>query len=344
MSLSASSPIFRGYLADVDCRWNVISAAVDDRTPEERGAKAPSSQGRVPVIPKSRYGTIDTFLGSSDGHFKPKYNDLDLVYDRDIYRHLTNNDIDELMAKHMSHLFIRDPLVIFEELLDQDDSVSADHFENIQSTNWQNVRFKPPPPNSPIGWRVEFRPLEVQLTDFENAAFSVFTVLLARALLTFGELNLYMPVTKMDINMERAHSRDAVLREKFFFRRNIFAEDNPEAEDEDEVAEMTANDIVNGSPDFVGLVPVVQMYLDTIALDAAVRGKIDKYIAFIRGRADGSIMTAAAWMRSFVRSHPAYALDSVVTSGINYDLVTALDDISSGRRAAPELVGESNIN
>ncbi|KAJ2459148.1 glutamate--cysteine ligase, partial [Coemansia sp. RSA 2322] len=114
--------------------------------------------------------------------------------------------------------------------------------------------------------------------------------------------------------------------------------------DEDEVAEMTANEIVNGSPDFVGLVPVVQMYLDTIALDAAVRGKIDKYIAFIRGRADGSIMTAAAWMRSFVRSHPAYALDSVVTSGINYDLVTALDDISSGRRAAPELVGESNIN
>ena len=46
--------------------------------------------------------------------------------------------------------------------------------QNIQSTNWQTVRFKPPPVNSKIGWRVEFRPMEVQLTDFENAAFAVF--------------------------------------------------------------------------------------------------------------------------------------------------------------------------
>ncbi|KAJ2534939.1 glutamate--cysteine ligase, partial [Coemansia sp. RSA 1933] len=108
MSLSAASPIFRGYLADVDCRWNVIAAAVDDRTLEERGLK-PLSKDRF-VIPKSRYGTIDTFLGSSDGHFKPEYNDLKLVYDRDIYKHLIQHDIDDLMAKHISHLFIRDPL------------------------------------------------------------------------------------------------------------------------------------------------------------------------------------------------------------------------------------------
>ena len=36
-ALSAGAPIFRGYLADVDCRWNVISASVDDRTEEEKG-------------------------------------------------------------------------------------------------------------------------------------------------------------------------------------------------------------------------------------------------------------------------------------------------------------------
>jgi hypothetical protein len=29
------------------------------------------------------------------------------------------------------------------------------------------VRWKPPPPNSDIGWRVEFRSMEAQLTDFE---------------------------------------------------------------------------------------------------------------------------------------------------------------------------------
>lgn len=39
--------------------------------------------------------------------------------------------IDELLAKHISHLFIRDPLVIFSETIHQDDSASNDHFEVI---------------------------------------------------------------------------------------------------------------------------------------------------------------------------------------------------------------------
>ena len=37
--------------------------------------------------------------------------------------------LDDLISKHISHLFIRDPLVVFSETIDQDDSTSADHFE-----------------------------------------------------------------------------------------------------------------------------------------------------------------------------------------------------------------------
>lgn len=37
MALSAGTPILRGYLSDLDCRWCVIAGAVDDRTPEEKG-------------------------------------------------------------------------------------------------------------------------------------------------------------------------------------------------------------------------------------------------------------------------------------------------------------------
>ena len=37
MALSAGTPITRGYLSDLDCRWGIISEATDDRTPEERG-------------------------------------------------------------------------------------------------------------------------------------------------------------------------------------------------------------------------------------------------------------------------------------------------------------------
>lgn len=35
--MSAASPIWRGYLAEIDCRWNVLCAMSDDRTAEERG-------------------------------------------------------------------------------------------------------------------------------------------------------------------------------------------------------------------------------------------------------------------------------------------------------------------
>lgn len=39
LALTAAAPIFKGFLADVDVRWDVISGAVDDRTEEERGLK-----------------------------------------------------------------------------------------------------------------------------------------------------------------------------------------------------------------------------------------------------------------------------------------------------------------
>lgn len=80
------------------------------------------------------------------------------------------------------------------------------------------MRFKPPPPNSDIGWRVEFRPMEVQLTDFENAAFATFVVLLTRTILSL-KLNFLIPISKVEENMYKATKRDAVNREKFHFRR-----------------------------------------------------------------------------------------------------------------------------
>lgn len=48
--------------------------------------------------------------------------------------------------------------------------------------------------------------MEIQLTDFENAAFAVFVALVSRAILFF-HLNLYMPISKVDDNMQRAHAR-----------------------------------------------------------------------------------------------------------------------------------------
>jgi hypothetical protein len=62
--------------------------------------------------------------------------------------------------------------------------------------------------------------MEIQLTDFENAAFTTFITLLTRVILTF-DLNLYIPLSRVDANMQRAHGRDAARRGKFFFRRHL---------------------------------------------------------------------------------------------------------------------------
>lgn len=145
--MTAATPIFRGYLADVDSRWNVIAASVDDRTREERGLD-PLKNNRW-VINKSRYDSIDTYI-STDDTYKDKYNDLDLVYDKDIYNKLTNDGVDPLLARHLAHLFIRDPLVIFEELLEQDDSKSSDHFE-VSKGNAQGGGKKKTNSRSPLG-------------------------------------------------------------------------------------------------------------------------------------------------------------------------------------------------
>lgn len=323
LSLSASCPIFRGLLADVDCRWNVIAQSVDDRTPKEKER-----------IRKSRYDSIDSYI-SDHPNFSKEYNDIEVVINEKYYKRLKEAGIDDQLAKHVAHLFIRDPLVIYQENLEQDNATESDHFENIQSTNWQTMRFKPPPPLSNIGWRVEFRSMDVQVSDFENAAYSVFVVLLSRVILSF-DLNLYIPISKVDKNIQRAQKRNSVLEQKFHFRHSV-AKKNIRSRDSrvgipdmSESREMSINEIINGSASFPGLIPMIEKYLNYIKVDYSVRCKLSNYLALISKRASGELPTMATYIRRFVHAHKDYKKDSVVSEGINYDLVKEMIDITEG--------------
>lgn len=373
LALTAATPIFRGYLADVDCRWDIISKSVDDRTEEERGI-LPLSNDRY-RISKSRYASISSFI-SQHPSMKDKYNDIDLAYDENVYKQLTDAGFDNLLALHFSHLFIRDPLVIYEELINQDNSQSSDHFENIQSTNWQTMRFKPPPPNSKIGWRVEFRSMEIQLTEYENAAFAIFIVLLSRAILSFN-LNLYIPISKVDENMRTSQKRNAVREQKFHFRKNVFQKNQPKLYsshfnqeqlpafkyespkpesflsngdyfnghglDNDDFELMSINEIINGqshqNDSFPGLISIVDSYLNSMSVDYETRIKLNGYLNLIKMRSSGQLVTTATWIRDFVKSHPDYKNDSVVSESINYDLCMAMKRISDGDLVPAELFG-----
>ena len=259
--------------------------------------------------------------------------------------------MDDLLATHFAHLFIRDPIVVFNEDLQSLDLSKADHFENLQSTNWQHMRFKPPPPGTDMGWRVEFRPMEIQITDFENAAFSIFIVLITRAILSYN-LNFYIPIARVSENMETAHIRDAVNTQKFWFRKDPFSSHassrpsgtgtstpaehsrppTPTGPVEAEYTQMTINEIINGQQQendgFPGLIPLVESYLNSMNVDVETRCELARYLDLIRKRADGTYWTAAKWIRHFVQSHEKYGKDSVVGEEVNFDLVKAAERIT----------------
>ncbi|KDO31647.1 hypothetical protein SPRG_03567 [Saprolegnia parasitica CBS 223.65] len=385
LALTAATPILKGRLADTDVRWATIAASVDDRTPQERGAApletAPPSYKQmagdgVKRLPKSRYEGISAFIcnhkDGDDCHANlDHYNDVEIPFDAESYATLLSNGVDDVLAKHIAHLFIRDPLVLFEQRLHLDNKTATDHFENIQSTNWQTVRWKPPPPPaadgaaSPhIGWRTEFRSMEIQLTDFENAAFSVFMALVSRVILAF-DLNLYVPLSKVNANMEIAHRVNAATEESFFFRRHLAPPDVDECHKAgchvqcsatcvDDAAKcihgaesfetMTIAEIMLGKGCYYpGLIPLVNAYLDHINCDDTTRRLLDKYLALIAKRATGELPTAATWMRRFVCSHPDYHHDSVVSPSIAHDLMDVCAKIGEGALQCPELLGDVRV-
>ena len=291
--------------------------------------------------------------------------DPGLVVAPELKERLIAGGMDELLATHFAHLFIRDPIVIFEEDLQELNLDGTDHFENLQSTNWQHMRFKPPPPGSDTGWRVEFRPMEIQLTDFENAAFSVFIVLVTRALLSF-DLNFYLPIPRTTENMEKAHKRDAVRNERFYFRKDPFSgqalgpgdgslhnsnhsdvrSDLPPVESE--YCLMSIDEIINGPNDssasattmqerFPGLLPLVESYLDSVNISVEVRCALARYLEVIRKRASGEWWTAARWIRHFVRSHPAYKKDSMVPRDVAWELCNIAKEEETLRNEASEM-------
>jgi len=245
---------------------------------------------------------------------------------------------DAQISRHVAHLFIRDPLVIFQEK--EDANITTEDFENLQSTNWQTVRFKPPPSKHlEFGYRVEFRTMEVSVTEFENAAYSVFIVLFARALIWTqsggrnngsyipnccniapedagsrgGAEDLYIPLSLVDENLERAHARDAIHQRKFWYKM------------EGKISERSTGEIVDS------MLSLIKEF-ETACSGEHFPTEVWKYLEFIRARANGTLWTTARWIREFVSNHPEYKNDSVVSNEVCTALCRELDIIRSSQR------------
>lgn len=84
-------------------------------------------------------------------------------------------------------------------------------FDMLNGTNWNSVRLKIPIDDQ-IGWRVQFRTMEISLTADQNAAYSILIHIIARILHQNQDINLYIPISKLRDNFDRAHKRDAIRK------------------------------------------------------------------------------------------------------------------------------------
>jgi glutamate--cysteine ligase catalytic subunit len=113
-ALSASAPIFKGKLADIDMRWTVISQSVDCRTEEERN---PESEK---YIPKSRYSSINHYISNHQYVRKEYFDTVQYKPDPEHLKMLTEQSgLDERLAFHIASLFVRDPVPTFDFELDE---------------------------------------------------------------------------------------------------------------------------------------------------------------------------------------------------------------------------------
>lgn len=180
------------------------------------------------------------------------------------------------------------------------------------------------------------------MTDFENAALTVFLALMTRVIITYG-LDLAIPISQVNENMNAAHHRDSARQEKFYFRTGS------------EISQLNLNEIINGTKDFLGLVPLVRQYLNEREdIDANTKVTIDQYLSLVSKRAagrfsnhiqlmfifvfQGTLLTNASWVRQFVISHPLYKQDSVVSEEIQYDLVQKIKQFENGEETCPHIV------
>ncbi|KAJ5297905.1 hypothetical protein PENANT_c012G04594 [Penicillium antarcticum] len=325
LAMTAAVPIWKGYLVDTDVRWQRFADLVDDRRPDEMEHTPPRwTYNRTYLSPDTPPEM------ESKNHLKPM--------NETIKQRLLDGDMDDQLATHFASILSRDPLVLTQEDMSNFNTSNTKLFELLHGCTWHAVRFKPPVSDSGPGWCIEFRTMEAQLTDKDNAAFAIFTYLLSRAIVAL-HLDFYIPIDKVGESIEFASKRNAVLDERMWFRRSGWLTDTAHLArparsmckdtlqtrvDGVDYALLTADEIFNGEVDhrgFPGLIPLVRYYLDYSKMPLLEQERVAPYLDVIRKRASGKLLTPASWMREFVHRHEDYRQDSYVGEKVCYDMM-----------------------
>ena len=151
--------------------------------------------------------------------------------------------------------------------------------------------------------------MDIQLTDFENTCLIVALGLIVNVINHF-DVDFIMPVSLVDENMKRAHMRDAILNQKFWFKTNsikqsIGAEsdiqtileehDYKKSNESDKKAdpptyeELYIHEILCGkaSSSFAGLLPLIRHFMSCQGYDNQHVEHIEHILEFLTARALG---------------------------------------------------------
>jgi glutamate--cysteine ligase catalytic subunit len=330
-AFSVSSPVIAGRLLDWDCRWKIIEQAVDDRNSREIGH-----------IEKSKYSPINLFI-SNDFRNKPHYNDKKFTINKKFKKTLKNslkekkNSFykDTRLLNHYAYLFLREHLIVYPDLVKKDNVENTIDFEAIQSTNWNDVRFKPPANfESKLGWLVEFRSMDSPILNKEKTALVFMTTLFQRIIIDSKlGINFYVPISKIDKNFAESIKIDAITSSKFFFRK-YFAEClHGKDVVKDDIVCLSLLDWLEGNSEFDGMRSLIKKFVELNSalllqeskeLGYSLIQTIWKVFDFFVARSKGLLLTSAAFIRKFVLSHKDYKHNSILSDKLMTDLMTKI--------------------
>jgi glutamate--cysteine ligase catalytic subunit len=345
---SGSVFALNGRLIDSDCRFEVIQQSTDDRSPRE-----------MLKIEKGRYGLVNYFL-SNDKKCKDAYNDkkytINKTFQKDLWRELKKYGSplsrDKRLINHFAYLFVREYLVVFKDRIVPDNIKDTIEFEIIQSSNWQNMRIKPPGSfDSSLGWLLEFRCMDSPITEREKTSLVFMTTLFMRIVTDEKlDVNFYVPISTVDKNYVEAFKRDSILQGRFIFRRNFC----PLIEgftDSEETVLLTMAEFWQGNQQFAGMRRLFEKFIEVnkprLLQESSVSGQdqiqhIWRVYDFFLARAKGELMTTPQYFRKFIRNHPEYAFDSVLNPRIIADVIEKILQIQA-KNYLPELFGDFNF-
>lgn len=169
--------------------------------------------------------------------------------------------------------------------------------------------------------------MDIQLTDFENSCLIVLMALMVDVI-NFFNLNFIIPVSKSDENMDRAHQRDAILNQKFWFNKNFVQADNyweSKLHETDflksgdqvrapEYEEFTILEILTGreGTDFPGIRPMITKFMEIKKYNKEHVSYINYMLDFLVARAKGLVPTGARFIRNIVEQMKEYKKDSII--------------------------------